>query len=148
MYEKEAWGASANLPGFAKALDEEGKAKNLVSYDGERGFKWFHFTWHQRMFTALKHCLEGVEWMHIRNAITILKSVVEVYPSVDFMGNQFIKLLEVVAKREKGVREDLSLTGNAVLVQLKKRSKNWIMVQAFGHNTVSLLGNRQVPWLI
>jgi THO complex subunit 2 len=64
------------------------------------------------------------------------------------MGNQFIKLLEVVAKREKGVREDLSLTGNAVLVQLKKRSKNWIMVQAFGHNTVSLLGNRQVPWLI
>jgi THO complex subunit 2 len=144
VYEKEAWGASANLPGFAKALDEEGKAKNLVSYDGDRGFKWFHFTWHQRIFTALKHCLEGVEWMHIRNAITILKSVVEVYPSVDFMGNQFIKLLEVLAKREKGVREDLSLTGNAVLVQLKKRSKSWIMVQAFGHNTVSLLGNRQI----
>jgi THO complex subunit 2 len=136
VYEREAWGASANLPGFAKALDEDGKPKNLMSYDGHKGFKWFHYSWHQQMYLALRQCLEGVEWMHIRNAITILKSVVEVYPSIDFMGNQIIKQLEVVAKREKGVREDLSLTGNAVLVQMKKRSKNWIMVQAFGHNTV------------
>jgi len=65
-----------------------------------------------------------------------MKSVVEVYPSIDFMGNHFIKQLEGIAKREKGVREDLSLTGNAVLVELKKRSKSWIMVQAFGHITV------------
>jgi THO complex subunit 2 len=86
--------------------------------------------------------------MHIRNAITILKSVVEVYPSIDFMGNQFIKQLEIIAKREKGVREDLSLTGNAVLVQLKKRSKSWMMVQAFGHNTVSPLANRKLSLLI
>jgi len=136
LYEKEAWGASANLPGFAKMLDEEGKPKSLVSYDGTKGFKWFHFTWHQQMYTAIRLCLEGVEWMHIRNAITILKSVVEVYPSIDFMGNHFIKQLEGIAKREKGVREDLSLTGNAVLVELKKRSKSWIMVQAFGHITV------------
>jgi len=136
VYEKEAWGASANLPGFAKALDEEGKPKGLISFDGNKGFKWFHFTWHQQIYNSLRQCLEGVEWMHIRNAITILKSVVEVYPAVDFMGNQIIKLLEVVAKREKGVREDLSLTGNAVLVQMKKRSKSWIMVQAFGHNTI------------
>jgi THO complex subunit 2 len=88
------------------------------------------------MYTAIRLCLEGVEWMHIRNAITILKSVLEVYPSIDFMGNHFIKQLEGIAKREKGVREDLSLTGNAVLVGLKKRSKSWIMVQAFGHITV------------
>jgi THO complex subunit 2 len=148
VYEKEAWGASANLPGFAKSLDEEGKAKKLVSYDGDKGFKWFHFTWHQRMYNALRNCLEGVEWMHIRNAITILKSVVEVYPSIDFMGNQFIKQLEIVAKREKGVREDLSLTGNAVLVQLKKRSNSWMMVQAFGHNTVSLLAGGEASWLM
>lgn len=86
--------------------------------------------------------------MHIRNAITILKSVVGVYPSIEFMGNQFIKQLETVARREQGVREDLALTGNAVLVQLKKRSKTWIMVQAFGHNTVvSFVGRRKVAQL-
>jgi hypothetical protein len=28
------------------------------------------------------------------------------------------------------------LTGNAVLVQLKKRQKTWVMVQAFGTNAV------------
>ena len=41
--------------------------------------------------------------------------------------------LEIIAAREKGTREDLSLTGNAVLVQLKKREPKWVMVQAFGH---------------
>ena len=74
--------------------------------------------------------------MHIRNAITILKSVVEVFPAIDFMGNGFMKQLEVITKREKDVREDLSLTGNAVLVQLKKKSNSWVMVQAFGSNVV------------
>jgi len=137
-YEKEAWGPSTNLPGFAKSLDDEGKPKGFVAHDGNRGFKWFHFTYHQQLHVALRQCLEGSEWMHIRNAITILKSVVEVYPAIDFMGLHFIKQLEALAKREKGVREDLSLTGNAVLVQLKKRAPKWVLIQAFGHNTVSL----------
>ncbi|MCQ8780311.1 hypothetical protein NQU49_27315, partial [Escherichia coli] len=74
--------------------------------------------------------------MHIRNAITILKSVVDVFPAIDFMGNGFMKQLEAITKREKDVREDLSLTANAVLVQLKKKSNSWVMVQAFGSNVV------------
>jgi THO complex subunit 2 len=138
VFEKEAWGPSANLPGFAKALNEEGNPKGFLGHEGgQSGFKAALHRWHQNLNLALRSCLEGTEWMHVRNAITILKSVVEVFPAIDFMGQNFIKQLEIVAKREKGVREDLSLTGNAVLVQLKKRSKNWMMVQAFGHNTVS-----------
>ncbi|RAL62150.1 hypothetical protein DID88_002634 [Monilinia fructigena] len=37
-------------------------------------------------------------------------------------------------KGDLGVREDLSLAGNAILVQLKKKSKSWVMVQAFGYS--------------
>ncbi len=135
VYEREALGKS--LPGFAKALDEDGKPKGFVAHDGNKGFKSILFHWHKNLNTAIRDCLEGTEWMHIRNAITVLKSVVEVWPAVDFMGNGFIRQLDVITKREKDVREDLSLTGNAVLVQLKKRSKRWIMVQAFGHILVS-----------
>ncbi|KAH8802796.1 transcription factor/nuclear export subunit protein 2-domain-containing protein [Xylogone sp. PMI_703] len=137
VYEKEAWGPNANLPGFAKALDQDGKPKGFLDHDdGKISFKGFLFTFHKNLNTALRECLEGTEWMHIRNAITILKSVVEVFPAIDFMGRNFIKQLESVTLREKGAREDLSLTGNAVLVQLKKRSSQWIMVQAFGSNIV------------
>ena len=138
VYEKEAWGVNKNLPGFAKALEPDGKPKGLFEYDAKQGigFKALLLTWHRALNTALRDCLDGKEWMHIRNAITILKSVVEVFPAIDFMGNGFMKQLEVITKREKDVREDLSLTGNAVLVQLKKKSNSWVMVQAFGSNVV------------
>jgi THO complex subunit 2 len=138
VYEKEAWGVNKNLPGFAKALEPDGKPKALFEYDAKQGlgFKALLLTWHRALNTALRDCLDGNEWMHIRNAITILKSVAEVFPAIDFMGNGFMKQLEAITKREKDVREDLSLTGNAVLVQLKKKSSSWVMVQAFGSNVV------------
>lgn len=139
IYEKEAWGK--NLPGFAKALDEDGKPKGFVVHDGNKGFKSILYHWHKNLNTAIRECLEGTEWMHIRNAITVLKSVVDVFPAVDFMGHSFIKQLQVLIEREKpenNGREDLLLTGNTVLVQLKKRSPKWVMVQAFGHILVRL----------
>ncbi|KAF7877167.1 hypothetical protein EAF04_000852 [Stromatinia cepivora] len=134
VYEKEAWGPSKNLPGFAKAIDADGSVKGLLQHDGNPGFKNILYSWHQKLNGALRDCLEGTEWMHIRNATTILKSVVDVFPAINFMGNNFVKQLETIAAREKGVREDLSLAGNAILVQLKKKSKSWVMVQAFGHS--------------
>lgn len=139
VYEKEAWGK--NLPGFAKALDEDGKPKGFLAHDDNKsGFKSILYHWHKNLNTALRQCFEGTEWMHIRNAITILKAVVDVFPAVDFMGNGFIKQLNTITEREKkenNGREDLSLTGNGVLVQLKKRQKHWIMVQAFANILVS-----------
>jgi THO complex subunit 2 len=134
VYEKEAWGPTKKLLGFAKAINPDGTPKSLLDHDGSSGFRFILFQWHKNLNTALRDCLDGTEWMHIRNAITVLKSVVEVFPAVDFMGNSFVKQLEAIAKREKPVREDLSLTGNAVMVQLKKRSKAWVMVQAFSNN--------------
>ncbi|RDL36173.1 Uncharacterized protein BP5553_06785 [Venustampulla echinocandica] len=135
VYEKEAWGGPGkSRTGFIKGLNSDGTPKGWLEYDGEFGYKNILYAWHKNLNTALRVCLEGTEWMHIRNAITVLKSVAEVFPSVDFMGNNFIKQLEAIIVREKGAREDLSLTGNAVLVQLRKRSRKWVMVQAFGYS--------------
>ncbi|KUJ14203.1 uncharacterized protein LY89DRAFT_736250 [Mollisia scopiformis] len=132
LYQKEALGlATQKLSGFAKALDEEGKPKAFLEHDGEKGFRNILYMWHKNLNSAIRDCLEGTEWMHVRNALTILKTVVNVYPAVDFMGHAFIKQLEVIAKREKGVREDLALAANAVLVTLRLASSKWVMVQAF-----------------
>jgi THO complex subunit 2 len=157
-FEKEAWGKNQELPGFAKAVDESGKPKGLLVHEanGQAGpdgkplldFKSILFIWHKALNTALRDCLDGNEWMHIRNAMTIIKSVAEVFPAVDFMGNQFIRQLETVAKREKNVREDLALTGNAVLVLLKQKSTNWMSVQAFGSTVVSRLSHIRLHLLI
>lgn len=142
VFEREAWGKGKNLPGFAKSLNNDGTPKGFLQHDndGEVGFRNILLSWHKNLNSALRECFDGTEWMHIRNAVTVLKSVTDVFPAIDFMGNNFIKQLEVITIREKGNREDLSLTGNAVLVQLKKRSKKWVMVQAFGSNKVSHTG--------
>lgn len=142
LYQKEAHGVKSQLIGFAKALGEDGKPRGQFDYDGERGFKNLLFNWHKNLNTAIRDCLEGTEWMHIRNAFTILMAVSDVFPAVDFQGNAFMKQLEVIISREKGVREDLTLTANTVLVTLKKRVKSWVMVQAF-HSMVCTIYYRK-----
>jgi THO complex subunit 2 len=147
-FEKEAWGPHKDLPGFAKSLDADGKPRAFLDHDGPGktpGFKSLLLMWHKSLNSALRDCLDGTEWMHIKNAMTVLKSVVEVFPAIDFQGLGFIKQLEAVATREKGAREDLSLTANAVLVQLKKRSKKWVMIQAFHMVSPPQFPLRQIP---
>ncbi|OBT52274.1 hypothetical protein VE04_08745 [Pseudogymnoascus sp. 24MN13] len=132
VYEKEAWGPNQDLPGFAKSIHETtSKPVALLEYED---FRRIFFGWHKNLNTALKSCLGGSEWMHIRNSITVLKSVVEHFPAVDFMGKAFQNALITLAKREEGKREDLSLLANASMPELKKREKKWVMPQAFASN--------------
>jgi THO complex subunit 2 len=138
VYDEQAFGKRKNLQGFAKKLEADGTPAGFLPYEE---FKSVLFHWHKNMNTAIRECLEGTEWMQIRNAITVLKTVGEVFPILNFQGVAFISQLEALTAREKNVREDLALTGNAVLVQLKRRSKKWIAIQTFGKNIVSLLSN-------
>ncbi|KAI0426118.1 transcription factor/nuclear export subunit protein 2-domain-containing protein [Xylaria sp. FL1042] len=139
-YEKEAIGHGRL--GFATALDENGKPVTFMAHDEFRDLLW---TWHRNLFAALKVCLGDTEWMHIRNAITILKSSLEYFPSVDFMGRQLSASLAKIAEREaatksdsddgQGHRGDLAVTANTAISALKKRSTKWVMVQEFRSNT-------------
>jgi THO complex subunit 2 len=80
-----------------------------------------------------------MEWMHIRNAITVLKGVIEYFPALEFVGNSMKRDLENIAQREQNSREDLSLLANALMPELVKRQSKWVIVQAFstGTNLVS-----------
>ncbi|KAI0971522.1 transcription factor/nuclear export subunit protein 2-domain-containing protein [Xylaria arbuscula] len=139
-YEKEAIGHGRL--GFATSIDDNGKPITFMAHDEFRDLLW---TWHRNFFAALKVCLGDTEWMHIRNAITILKSGLEYFPSVDFMGRQLNASLAKIAEREaaaksnnddgQGHRVDLAVTANTAISALKKRSTKWVMVQEFRSNT-------------
>ncbi len=129
--------------GFATAFDDNGKPVSYMEFDQFRDLLW---TWHRNLSTALRTCLNGTEWMHIRNAITILKSCLDYFPAVDFMGRQFQQALAKIAEREaaskaededgQGHRVDLSVTANTALSALKRQASKWVMVQAFRSNIV------------
>ncbi|KAI0840886.1 hypothetical protein F5Y06DRAFT_294158 [Hypoxylon sp. FL0890] len=128
--------------GFATAFDDNGKPTAFMEHDQFRDLLW---TWHRNLSTALRTCLTGTEWMHIRNAITVLKAGLEHFPAVDFMGRQFLQILGKIAEREaasknesedgQSHRVDLSVTANTATSALKKYSPKWVMVQAFRSNT-------------
>ena len=146
-YDKEGKG-SADQPrlGFALTVDENGKPKTFVEHTQ---FKDMLFGWHKNLNTAIKSCLGGSEWMHIRNAITVLKCVLEYFPAIDFMGNQFATQLQNITKREaapksaaggeEGHRVDLSVAAQGAMSELQRRKSKWMMVQAFRSNAVCVL---------
>ncbi|KAI9152096.1 THO complex subunit 2 [Paramyrothecium foliicola] len=144
-YEKEGKGPSDQPKlGFVLTFDEDGKPETFVEH---AQFKDILFRWHKNLNMALKSCLAGTEWMHIRNAITVLRSVLDFFPAIDFMGNQFMTQLQKITKQEaasktaveteEAHRVDLSVAAQGALSELQKRKAKWVLVQAFRPNAVS-----------
>lgn len=143
-YDKEGKG-TAKSPhfGFALTTNAEGKPETFVEH---AQFRDLLFRWHKNLNMALKNCLGGSEWMHIRNGITVLKCVLDYFPAVDFMATQFITQLQNITKREasaktapdseEGSRVDLSVAAQGAMSELQRRKSKWVMVQAFRQNAV------------
>ncbi|EQK99845.1 tho2 protein [Ophiocordyceps sinensis CO18] len=141
-YDREGKG-TADQPrlGFALTVNAQGKPETFVDHDQ---FRDLLFRWHKNLNMALKACLSGSEWMHIRNAITVLKAVLDYFPAVDFMAAQFTAQLQKITKREaaakaspeseQGGRVDLSVAAQGAMSELQKRKSKWVMVQAFRSN--------------
>ncbi|KAL2165083.1 hypothetical protein VTH06DRAFT_379 [Thermothelomyces fergusii] len=144
-YEKEALGLkelqgtrAREYIGFATAFDADGKPTEFVEHDA---FKELLFRWHKELNSALRTCLNGTEWMHIRNAISILKGVIDYFPAINFMAEKFLEQLNAIKDREsassnapesaQGHRVDLSVTAQTTYSELAKRKSRWVLVQAF-----------------
>ncbi|KLO88197.1 regulatory protein RLR1 [Fusarium fujikuroi] len=139
VYEKEAKG-TPDQPrlGFALTFDDNDKPLTFVEHEQ---FRDLLFRWHKNLNSALRSCLEGTEWMHIRNAITVLKAVLDFFPAIDFMATKFSSLLQTITKQESaakpspdsevGGRVDLSVAAQGAMSELQRRKSKWVMVQAF-----------------
>lgn len=143
IYEKEATKHGKHQT-FVASPAAEDKPATMMEHGQFQDQLW---SWHRNLAAALKACLLGTEWMHIRNAITVLKAVLDHFPAVNFHGKQFLQVLQQIAQREaatkndddgQGHRVDLSVTANTAASALKKHESKWVIVQAFRPNTVSI----------
>ncbi|EGX88169.1 tho2 protein [Cordyceps militaris CM01] len=141
-YETEGIGSRENgRRGFALTTDDDGKPVTFVEH---AQFRDLLFGWHKNLNSALKSCLGGSEWMHIRNALTVLKSVVDFFPAIDFMASQFSAQLQKITQQEAvpktspenehGGRVDLSVAAQGALSELQRRKSKWVLVQVFRTN--------------
>ncbi len=125
VYEREAWGSKKTLPGFARKLSSNGKPETFLHYED---FRRLLFKWHQLLFSALQTCLSSKEYMHIRNAISVLKAVAENFPAINFHGNQLQKLISALGQSDQG---DIKVPSLSLMADLNKAEKSWILPQAF-----------------
>ncbi|KAK8221219.1 tho2 protein [Phyllosticta capitalensis] len=124
VYEKHAFGPKRDLPGFLRRLPE--KTEELLNYED---FRRLLYKWHINLNNALKACFTGGEYMHIRNAITILKAVHQNFPALNFHGKAQLDAIESLGRSE--TREDLKLAATSLIGDLRKRQSQWLLPQAF-----------------
>lgn len=123
LYEKEAFGAKKDLPGFKKNLSV------VDSFLDHESFRTLYAKWHRNLHDALRDSLKSPEYMHIRNAIIILKTVVQVFPAVEWMGKNLEEAIKHISVTE--ARGDLKLSAMALLGILRRRSNKWVPAPVF-----------------
>lgn len=126
-FEKEAYGLKRDLPGFAKRMNPD--KKTIAAFWEYEDFRRILRKWHMNLTNALKACLLGGEYMHIRNAINILNNIYQHFPAVTFMGNHIVDCVTRLSQKES--RGDLKLAAASLLGNLKRMEKHWVMPQAF-----------------
>jgi THO complex subunit 2 len=126
VYEKEAFGTKKDLPGFAMTVDPEGKPTTFLDYED---FRRLLYKWHRLFSSALKTCLNGGEYMHIRNAISVLKAVVQHFPAVNWIGRDMLVCVNTLSQKDE--RDDVKIPAASLIGDLNRREKKWLLPQAF-----------------
>ncbi|KAJ5177028.1 uncharacterized protein N7482_002905 [Penicillium canariense] len=126
VYEKEAFGTKRDLPGFAKSIDPEGVPTLFLEFED---FRRLLYKWHRLLSGALQACLKGGEYMHIRNAISILKAIVPYFPAVNWIGTQMLDTVNDLSKNDK--RDDVKIPAASLIGDFNRRSKQWMLPQEF-----------------
>jgi THO complex subunit 2 len=126
VYEREAFGSKKDLPGFAKNVGPEGVPLAFLEFED---FRRLLYKWHRLFSNALKTCLNGGEYMHIRNAISVLKAVVQHFPAVNWIGRDMLTCVNNLSKNDE--RDDVKIPAASLIGDLNRREKKWMLPQAF-----------------
>lgn len=125
VYDREACGSKKQLPGFAKKVAANGKPETFLDYED---FRKILYKWHTVLHKALKNCLISTDYMHIRNAISVLKAISQHFPAVNWIGTS---LQTTVSDLQKSDKEDVRVPSAALMGDLNRREKDWMIPQAF-----------------
>lgn len=126
VFEKEAWGNKRELPGFATKV-EAGKPTTMLGYDS---FRKILYKWHVYLHQALQKCLKSSEYMHVRNAISVLHTISETgaFPAVNIHG---VNLQSTIDKLRSSEMQDLVIASTSLLSALKRSEKLWVSSPVF-----------------
>ena len=124
-YETEAWGPKKDLVGFSMGA-KRGAAGTPLSYEN---FRHLLYKWHRNLHAALQTCLNSGEYMHIRNALFVMKAIQKSFPAVDWIGQKSLDSLQNLADSED--REDLKLVARSLYGAIKPRSSTWLQRHQF-----------------
>ncbi len=125
-YEKNAWGTKNDLPGFCLKLKPDLTPELRLEYED---FRRLLFKWHGKLHSALKGCLMSDEYMHLKNAVILLKAIHQDFPKVSHHGTSIIEAVTSVSRSDP--REDLKVTALSLLGGLNKRKAKWVLPQDF-----------------
>jgi THO complex subunit 2 len=129
VYETKAWGPKKDLTGFCLKINADYTPHTRLNYSQ---FKKLFSNWHTQLHHALIECLTSKEYMHIRNAIIMLKAMHQQFPR---MANHGTSIYEnVLSVSTKDPREDLKLAALSLLSDLKKRKPHWIAPVVVANN--------------
>ncbi|KAG1857214.1 transcription factor/nuclear export subunit protein 2-domain-containing protein [Suillus tomentosus] len=119
-------GKTILLPGFQHRWSSKDHASivpdDLLSWTG---FKQILRKWHRKLGRSLLSCIETTEFMHVYNAIIVLKEILPVFPlaAVGDAGPAIDTVMEKFLEKEE--RGDLKILGRAYSASLKKREPFW-----------------------
>ncbi|KAI0375719.1 hypothetical protein BV20DRAFT_1059341 [Pilatotrama ljubarskyi] len=89
-------------------------------------FKQVVRKWHRKLNKSLMECIDSGEFMHIYNAIVVLKEILPVFPVAavtEYGGPNLARAVERFLEKEE--RGDLKILGRAYYASLKKRESIW-----------------------
>ncbi|RLV95905.1 THO complex subunit 2 [Spathaspora sp. JA1] len=101
-------------------------AGDIISFDDFR--KLLH-GYHTTILEEIESSLGVTEYMSRRNAITFLKNLLGVYPTVEDHCERVVRLIEKIFSTED--REDLKLSSGALVGHVKSRAKSWLKLWEF-----------------
>ncbi len=114
-------GAKPTLPGMRIKFNNKPENESLASYEE---FRRVLEKWHKKTMIDIKGSLQSDNYMSRRNAITVLKNMISVFPIAEYHGYEILDEIENIAEKEK--REDLKLSATALRGHLQRSSKDWI----------------------
>ena len=113
-YEKECTAVS----GFNMKFADPSSKK--VSYEE---FVKLVYKWHLRIAKSFLSCLEGDNYLEIRNSLMVLTKVVKVFPAISRIGAHILRKVEKI--KENDERGDLKTMAARYLAMLQREKPRW-----------------------
>ncbi|KAF9468910.1 transcription factor/nuclear export subunit protein 2-domain-containing protein [Collybia nuda] len=115
-------------PGLQRTWNKTAALDNLLDW---ASFQRVLRKWHKKLGKCFTECIQTGEFMHVYNAIIVMKEILPVFPlaSVTDTGASLDVAMDRFLETEE--RGDLKILGRAYSAGLKKREALWTMSKSF-----------------